>query len=76
MKPDSLYNSGMKPLFYSEKKAKYESKLWGISKKLDGFGMDMIFAIIRTIWKGKMDNFTTASTSPSKCLVIMPLFRW
>ena len=25
MKPDSLYNSGMKPLFYSEKKAKYES---------------------------------------------------
>ena len=27
MKPDSLYNSGMKPLFYSEKKAKYESKL-------------------------------------------------
>ena len=25
MKPDSLYNSGMKPLFYSEKQAKHKS---------------------------------------------------
>lgn len=25
MKPDSLYNSGMKPLFYSEKLAKEKS---------------------------------------------------
>ena len=28
MKPDSLYNSGMKPLIYSEKIAKYKSILF------------------------------------------------
>lgn len=27
MKPDSLYNFGMKPLFYSEAMAKQQSKL-------------------------------------------------
>jgi hypothetical protein len=26
MKPDSLYNAGMKPLIYSEKNAKFKSK--------------------------------------------------
>lgn len=28
MKPDSLYNSGMKPLFYSEKQAKQKNIGW------------------------------------------------
>lgn len=33
MKPDSLYNSGMKPLVYSEKASKEKSFLYFLIKK-------------------------------------------
>ena len=47
IKPDSIYNSGMKPLFYSKKKAKYESRSLKIFKKRDGLGRIWVFAIYR-----------------------------
>ena len=47
MKPDSLYNSGMKPLFYSEKQAKQKSKCMD-KQMLDGTEMDTTYATIKT----------------------------
>lgn len=52
MKPDSLYNSGMKPLMYSDCAAKYKSIKfikYLFIKKLDGFVMVMKFVIIKII---------------------------
>ena len=46
MKPDSLYNSGMKPLFYSEKQAKEKSNFLTI-QILDGIEMVLIFVITK-----------------------------
>ena len=47
MKPDSLYNAGMKPLQYSEINAKNKSKFIVICQKLDGLGMAMTYVTTR-----------------------------
>ena len=47
MKPDSLYNAGMKPLMYSKKQA--NNKCIFFIKKLDGTETDMTFVTIKTI---------------------------
>ena len=52
MKPDSLYNAGMKPLMYSIKQAK--NKCTFFIKKLDGIETDMTFVIIKTTWSEKI----------------------
>ena len=56
MKPDSLYNSGMKPLFYSEKQAKQKSK-YAIIQILVGIEMDTTYVTIKTTLKEKMEIF-------------------
>ena len=66
MKPDSLYNCGMKPLVYSEGIAKNKSKkenslFLTFLQRLDGIEMDMIFVIIKTIWREEMLGITILS---------------
>ena len=66
IKPDSLYNNGMKPLFYSEKQAKKDSiSLFSILKQVifskisAGIEMHLTFAIIKQIQGGKRLDFFT-----------------
>jgi len=56
MKPDSLYNAGMKPLMYSIKQAKNKCNFF--KKKSDGTEMDMTFVIIKIIWNAKIMDIT------------------
>lgn len=70
MKPDSLYNSGMKPLFYSDKQAKLKSIQSLTSQKLAGTATATTSATTRTTSRGRTATSSTASTSPSSSHVL------
>ena len=47
MKPDSLYNCGMKPLIYSDAHARYKSKLIGFRGKIRFYNDNVEFEKIK-----------------------------
>ena len=57
-KQDSLYNSGMKPLMYSDKQAKYKSSLIETQRSA-GIGQEPRYVTTRTTSSGRTGASTT-----------------